>query len=124
MSDYNWCHGPECHTQQTQSRVRGSGTNKVLRTRRIKAYQGKSMFGNGGGNIWDYFCNNRCLFDFIREHITSIIAIAPRREALETPIKVEKEKYESYRTQWNNNGDYQLVPYQATRTTIKSVDND
>ena len=57
MSDYNWCHGPECHTQQTQSRVRGSGTNKVLRTRRIKAYQGKSMFGNGGGNIWDYFDN-------------------------------------------------------------------
>ena len=36
MSDYNWCHGPECHTQQTQSRVRGSGTNKVLRTIKIK----------------------------------------------------------------------------------------
>ena len=20
MNDYNWCHGPECHTQETQSR--------------------------------------------------------------------------------------------------------
>ena len=30
MSNYNWCHGPECHTNHTQSRVRGSGENKVL----------------------------------------------------------------------------------------------
>ena len=35
MSDYNWCHGPSCHEKETQSRVRGSGTNKVLRTRKI-----------------------------------------------------------------------------------------
>ena len=121
MSDYNWCHGPECHTQQTQSRVRGSGDNKVLRTIKIK--QGRyNGYQNG---IWDYFCNNRCLFDFIREHITSIVAIAPRREALETPIKVEKEKYESYRYKWNAQGtDTERVPYQATRTIINSVDND
>ena len=33
---YNWCHGPSCHTQETQSRIRGSGDNKVLRTRKIK----------------------------------------------------------------------------------------
>ena len=122
MSDYNWCHGPECHTQQTSSRVRGSGDNKVLRTIKIK--QGRyNGYQNG---IWDYFCNNRCLFDFIREHITSIVAIAPRREALETPIKVVKEKYESYRYQWQGddaNGPTR-VPYMATRTTIKSVDND
>ena len=64
--------------------------------------------------------------DFIREHLTSIIAIAPRREALETPIKVEKTKYESYRYDYNGNYEDrpQRVPYQATRTTIKSVDND
>ena len=74
---------PECHTQQTQSRVRGSGDNKVLRTIKIK--QGRyNGYQNG---IWDYFCGNHCMFDFIREHITSMIAIAPRREALETPIK-------------------------------------
>ena len=124
MSDYNWCHGPECHTIQTQSRVRGSGENKVLRTIKIKAYQGKSMFGNGGGNIWDYFCNHRCLMDYMANHTQAIINIAPRREPLETPIKVEKEKYESHRYKYNSNGDYQRVPYQATKTTIKSVDNN
>ena len=64
--------------------------------------------------------------DFIRLHLASIIAIAPRREALETPIKVEKTKYESTRWDWNNgiNNRPQRVPYMATRTTIKSVDND
>ena len=63
--------------------------------------------------------------DFIRTHITSIVAIAPRTKALETPIKVEKEKYESYRFKWNAQGtNTERVPYQATRTTIKSVDNN
>ena len=119
MSDYNWCHGPNCHTNHTQSRVRGSGDNKVLRTIKIK--QGR--YNNYQNGIWDYFCNQSCLMDFIREHITSVIAIAPRREAQETPIKVVKEKYESYRYRYNDNGSYR-EPYQATRTTIKSVDND
>ena len=121
MSNYNWCHGPECHTQQTQSRVRGSGDNKVLRTIKIK--EGGSYRTHERYSMFNYFCGNNCLFDYIRTHLQSIVAIAPRREALETPIKVKKEKYESYRYKWTDNGT-ERVPYQATRTTIKSVDND
>ena len=121
MSDYNWCHGPVCHEQPTQSRVRGSGDNKVLRTIKIK--EGGSYRGHELYHMYNFFCNQSCLMDFIREHITSIVAIAPRREALETRIKVEKEKYESHRYKWTDNGS-ERVPYQATRTTIKSVDND
>ena len=120
MSEYNWCHGPNCHTNHTNSRIRGSGDNKVLRTIKIK--QGR--YNNYQNGIWDYFCNQSCLMDFIREHITSVIAIAPRREALETPIKVVKEKYESYRYRWNGDLEHTREPYMATRTTIKSVDND
>ena len=124
MSDYNWCHGPNCHTTETQSRVRGSGDNKVLRTIKIK-FGRYNYSGDEQPNIWDYFCNNRCLHDFLKLHATAIANIAPRREALETPVKVEKEKYESYRSQWNTQGtNYERVPYMATRTTIKSVDND
>ena len=124
MTDYNWCHGPECHTIKTQSRVRGSGTNKVLRTRRIRLYNGKNMFGNGGGRIWDYFCNHQCLMDYMTKHAQAVISIAPRSKALETPIKIEKEKYESHRYEYNGNyNNPQRVPYQATRTTIKRVDN-
>ena len=123
MSNYNWCHGPECHTQKTQSRVRGSGDNKVLRTIKIKY---SNWISQDRYNMFNYFCNQSCLMDFIRLHLTSIVAIAPRREALETPIKVVKEKYESTRWDWNNGieGRPQRVPYMATRTTIKSVDND
>jgi hypothetical protein len=118
MSDYNWCHGPNCHTYETQSRIRGSGDNKVLRTIKIKVHQPETP------HIYDYFCNQNCLHDYLRLHVQSITAIAPRREALETPIKIKKEKYESYRYQWNSNDQHERVPYMATRTTIKSVDND
>ena len=118
MSEYNWCHGPNCHTNHTQSRIRGSGDNKVLRTIKIK--QGR--YNGYQDGIWDYFCNQGCLMDFIRTHLQSIVAIAPRREPLETPIKVKKEKYESHRYRWTDNGS-ERVPYMATRTTIKSVDN-
>jgi len=124
MSNYNWCHGPSCHTQQTQSRIRGSGDNKVLRTIKIK--DGGSYRTHERYNMFNYFCNQSCLMDYIRTHLQSIVAIAPRREALETPIKVVKEKYDSTRWDYGSNIDDrpQRVPYQATRTIINSVDND
>ena len=120
MSDYNWSHGPECHTKETQSRIRGSGRDKVLRTIKIRV-NSHNQYGN---SIFDYFCNTMCLYDFLRLHAQAIANIAPRRAALETPIQVEKEKYESYRYRWNSNDEHVREPYQATRTTIKSVDND
>tara|TARA_R100000655_G_scaffold4977_1_gene15578 strand:+ start:432 stop:749 length:318 start_codon:yes stop_codon:yes gene_type:complete len=83
MSNYNWCHGPDCHTKETQSRVRGSKGNKVLRTIKIKL----NRYGNYQSGIWNHFCNQRCLMDYIQTHIQSLVAIAPRREPLETPIK-------------------------------------
>ena len=116
---HNWCHGPNCHTTQTQSRVRGSGDNKVLRTIKIK--QDSHYIRN---SIFSYFCNNRCLFDYLNKHVQAIAAIAPRSKALETPIRVDKEKYESYRYEYNGNGESRRIPYQATRTTIKTVDSN
>ena len=120
MSNYTWCHGPLCHTQETQSRVRGSGDNKVLRTIKIKVdseYIRQSIFS--------HFCNQRCLMDYLKLHKDRVVALAPRTKALETPIKVEKEKYESHRYEYNGNyNNARRVPYMATRTTIKSVDND
>ncbi len=109
MSDYNWCHGPNCHTTHTQSRVRGSKGNKVLRTIKIK--QGR--YNNYQNGIWDYFCNQSCLMDFIREHITSVIAIAPRRNALETKIKDPVK--ETTTTEYG---------YTYTNTRIERVDNN
>ena len=98
MSNYNWCHGPNCHTYETQSRVRGSKGNKVLRTRRIKTY-------NGNRGFYNYFCGQICERDFCNLHAEAIVALAPRREALETKIKDPERTehsygYSSYST-WN-----------------------
>ena len=97
MSDYNWCHGPNCHTYQTQSRVRGSKGNKVLRTRRIKTY-------NGNRGFYNYFCGQICERDFCNLHAEAIVAIAPRREALETKIKdpVKETTTNNYGYTWTN----------------------
>ena len=83
MSDFNWCHGPECHKKHTVDRVRGVKGSKVLRTRKIKRYESDYWY--------NYFCSQRCYDDFANTYIQQIIAIAPRTECLETPINVTKE---------------------------------
>jgi len=91
MSEYNWCHNPDCHTIETQSRIRGSGTNKVLRTVKIK--QGR--FGNYQSNIWNYFCNQHCLFMFLNKFGEEIANTYSVKQPSETPIKVEVGTYDN-----------------------------
>ena len=90
MSDYNWCHGPECHKSHTQDRIRGVKGSKVLRTRKVKYW--------AGSGFYNYFCSQQCYNNFANTYVEQIIAIAPRTEALETPINVTKEVHES--TYW------------------------
>ncbi len=116
MSNYNWCHGTECHEQQTQSRVRGSGDNKVLRTRKIAL--GSKWIRN---SIYAYFCNQNCLHRFLNKFRQEVANIRPVREPSETPIKVKKVKSQDYRMRYNGN-DYERVPYTSTRTTIESAE--
>ena len=84
---YHWCHGPSCHTYTTQDRVRGSKGSKVLRTRKIKTYEGNRGF-------YQYFCSTGCYNDFANEYAEQILRIAPRHEPLETPVDVTKEERE------------------------------
>jgi hypothetical protein len=49
--------------------------------------------------MFSYFCSNGCYNDFANKHIQEIVAIAPRTEALETPIDVVKEQA----TDWSGN---------------------
>tara|TARA_R100000750_G_scaffold237_1_gene513 strand:- start:14 stop:367 length:354 start_codon:yes stop_codon:yes gene_type:complete len=115
---YNWCHNPDCHKIETQSRVRGSGDNKVLRTVKIKVYQPETP------HIYDFFCNQNCLHKFLRKFCREVANIRPVNKPSETPIKVEKTKYESHRYRWTTQGGSTREPYQATKTTISRVDND
>ena len=106
MSDYNWCHGPSCHTKHTQDRIRGVKGSKVLRTRKIP--QSSHYIRN---SVWSHFCSQGCYTDFMHEHWEEQIRLHPRTEALETPIDVQVET----RTDYFNN------PYKIK--VIKEVDN-
>jgi len=86
MSNYYWCHGPQCHTYSTQDRIRGTKGSKVLRTRKIKINDNGYPSG-----FYKYFCSNGCYNDFANENAEQIIKIAPRHEPLETPIEVREE---------------------------------
>ena len=95
MSGYNWCHGPKCHTYQTQDRVRGTKGSKVLRTRKIKQTEWNQ------NSFFKYFCSNGCYNDFANANIDRIVALAPRTEPLETPIDDpvrERSEYGYYNT--------------------------
>ena len=115
--DYNWCHGPKCHEHKTQDRIRGVKGSKVLRTKKIKSYQNKSMYGNGGGTIWDYFCNHRCLMDFVCKHTQAMLNIEPRTEPLETPITDPKKIKHTSESRWGNHS------WTTTEFEIVGVDN-
>ena len=94
MSEWNWCHGPNCHTYHTQSRIRGVKGNKVLRTRKVNH---KSWWNCERNTQWaHYFCDERCRTDYMHKHLQAIMNLEPRHEPLETPIEVTKETVDSY----------------------------
>jgi hypothetical protein len=90
MSNYNWCHNPQCHTYHTTDRIRGVKGKKVLRTRKIKVQDPLPRWYQGWEN---HFCKMGCLMDFIKQNLTSIIAIAPVHQASEQPIDVQVIKH-------------------------------
>ena len=93
MSDYNWCHGPDCHKRHTTNRIRGVKGSKVLRTMKLalNGYRDNSTY-----KIWKYFCDQTCMHDFIHTHIEEFVKLHPRPDALETPIQdpVKVKPYE------------------------------
>ena len=105
MSNFVWCHGPSCHKSHTQDRIRGVKGSKVLRTKKV---QQNTYIG-----IYSYFCSQGCYNDFANKYVREVIAIAPRTEALETPIEVTKEPHTN---SWSGQ------TYMETR--IRTVDNN
>ena len=107
MTDYVWCHGPQCHQRKTTTRVRGVKGSKVLRTMKINV---DNNYRNG---YWKYFCDQTCLMDFMWKYYQEFINLHPRTDCLETPIDVVKVPRED----WRGN------PYVETRIH-KVVDNN
>jgi len=117
VTDFNWCHGPECHTRRTQDRIRGSQGSKVTRTRKISLSNEYIR-----DSIHSYFCSQSCLYDFLNTHRDRVVAIQPRREALETPIKIVKEQQTGRRYNYET-GTYADHTY-MTQTIVNKVINE
>ena len=103
--DYQWCHGPSCHKRKTTTRVRGVKGSKVLRTMKLKQDR---------VSMWNYFCDQTCLMNFISKHFQEFVRLHPRTECLETPIQDPVK--ETIQSNWGN--------YSWTKTRIKEVDNN
>ena len=104
MTQFNWCHGPECHTYHTQSRIRGVKGNKVLRTRKVS---NKDWWGDTFGTMYyHFFCDDRCKHDFLDKHLREILALEPRTEPLETSIEVQKKVVN---THWGNRVETEII---------------
>ena len=100
------CQGPECHTYDTQSRVRGVKGAKVLRTRNARYEVDNSYTWS---NPWEqYFCDERCMNKWLAKHMTQLINyVGINTKPQETPIDVVETVHQNW----------QGVNY--TRTTIK-----
>jgi hypothetical protein len=70
--------------------------------RAIKFYElvKYNLIQNGDINMYSYFCSNGCYNDFANKYIEQVIAIAPRREPLETPI--ENPEKTKHTTSWGH----------------------
>ena len=107
------CQGQKCHTYETQSRVRGTKGNKVLRTR-FARYDIADRQKYSWAYDWEfYFCDERCMNNWLEAHMTQLINfVGLKTKPQESPIDVIQE----IRTAWDNS--------QYTRTTIKLKQNE
>ena len=116
---YQWCHGPNCHTNHTQDRIRGNKGNKVLRTRKITTTRWNE------NNVWSVFCSQGCYTDFFYKYWQQVIAIAPRTEPLETSIEVKQVERQAYDYVYGDNGQYERRPrtYYTNEIVDRSNEN-
>ena len=116
MTDFNWCHGPQCHERHTVDRVRGVKGSKVLRTRKIK------LNNWNRNNAWAFYCSQGCYNDFFHKHVNEILAIAPRTECLETPINDPKRTTNTYTYGMNDQYSYNRTETEITVDESRQID--
>ena len=111
------CQGQNCHTYETQSRIRGTKGNKVLRTRFARYDTLDATAHNRHWlQAWEfYFCDERCMNDWLRIHMTQLINfVGIKTKPQETPIDIVQET----RTDWRDR------EYVCTTIKLKQNENN
>ena len=108
----HYCQGTRCHTYDTQSRIRGTKGNKVLRTR-FARYESDKPHNSWASN-WEYFfCDERCMNDWLDVHMVQLISfVGLKTKPQESPVDIVETVHQNW----------QGVDY--TRTTIKLKENE
>ena len=104
MSDLKFCQGPECHTYNTQDRVKGPQGHKTNQTRR------RSSFYYGGGN----FCDMRCQNDWFYKYGTQAVNHFGR---LNEPKHLTEDNAWTKDYDWRGNADESHRHYYYNRLT-------
>ena len=114
------CQGPRCHTYQTQSRVRGTKGNKVLRTRFARYDIGNT--NHSWVNNWEYyFCDDRCLLAWLKDNLIQIMSMRPLRNSpLETPVDIVKEMRKGWDDQEYTYTTIKLLNQQTNNDTVNA----
>jgi len=92
MSDLKYCQGPECHTHQTQDRIKGPKGNKTYQTRR------RSSFYYGNGNFCSLWCQTQWFNKFGNQAIDHFGRLTEPKKLTE-----QNAWYKSY--DWRSNTD-------------------
>ena len=111
------CQGQNCHTYETQSRIRGTKGNKVLRTRNARYGTDDWRYSDTEWiNRWEfYFCDERCMNDWLRIHMTQLVNfVGIKTKPQETPIDIVQET----RTDWRDR------EYVCTTIKLKQNENN
>ena len=92
------CQGPSCHEHDTQSRVRGTKGNKVLRTRNARYEVDNSYTWS---SPWEqYFCDERCMNNWLAKHMTQLINyVGINTKPKETPIDIVETVHQNWQGQ-------------------------
>jgi hypothetical protein len=97
--------------------VRGPKGNKVLRTRNARYHTNDP--NTGWIANWEYyFCDERCLHNWLKEHMTQLINyVGIKTKPQETPIDVIKETVE----RWGNTYNTTTIKFLSEPTIDDSI---
>ena len=90
MSDLKYCQGPDCHTYNTQDRLKGTKSNKTYQTRR------RSSFYYGNGNFCSLRCQDDWFIDFGDRAIDHFGRLTEAKHLTEQNAWVKRYNYRGY----------------------------
>ena len=96
MSNLKFCQGPDCHTYNTQDRLKGPKENKTYQTRR------RSSFYYGGSN----FCSLNCQNDWFEEY---------GNKAIDHFGRITEAKHLTEENAWRKGYDWRANPDESHR---------